>query len=209
MKSSAHAIRNDYRLAARSFSALVGQLTPGDWRRPALGVWDVRDLVGHTSRALLTVEAYVHATATTTSPTLRSAAAYFQASAAALADPAAVADRGRQAGAALGERPADKIAEIVERVLALVDQRHDKALVTTPVGAMTLIGYLPTRIFELAVHSHDLAAAAGVDPPAELDRPTARGLSTAAELAMGRGGAADVLLTLTGRRALPAGWSVI
>ena len=28
------------------------------WEQPALGEWSVRDLVGHTSRALLTVEAY-------------------------------------------------------------------------------------------------------------------------------------------------------
>ena len=34
-------------------SALVGDR----WGRPGLGEWDVRALVGHTSRSLLTVEA--------------------------------------------------------------------------------------------------------------------------------------------------------
>jgi hypothetical protein len=36
-------------------AALVGDR----WDRPGLGVWDVRSLVGHTSRALVTVETYL------------------------------------------------------------------------------------------------------------------------------------------------------
>ena len=36
-------------------AALVGDR----WDRPGLGAWDVRALVGHTSRALLTVETYL------------------------------------------------------------------------------------------------------------------------------------------------------
>src|SRR5213080_4557938 len=36
-------------------AALVGDR----WDRPGLGEWDVRSLVGHTSRSLLTVEAYL------------------------------------------------------------------------------------------------------------------------------------------------------
>jgi hypothetical protein len=209
MESDPDDVRTHYRLAAHSFASLAASVDPGHWTRPALGVWDLRSLVGHASRALLTVEAYVHAAATTDAPTLADAVAYFLASTAALADPVAVADRGRQAGVALGERPADKVAEIVERVLALVDQRADDALVATPVGAMTLAGYLPTRTFELTVHSLDIARAADLDPPPDLGGPIASSLSTAADLAVARGGAGDALLALTGRRALPAGWSVI
>jgi hypothetical protein len=36
-------------------AALVGDR----WNRPGLGEWDLRALVGHTSRSLLTVEAYL------------------------------------------------------------------------------------------------------------------------------------------------------
>jgi len=36
-------------------AAIVGDR----WDRPGLGEWDVRSLVGHTSRALLTVETYL------------------------------------------------------------------------------------------------------------------------------------------------------
>ena len=39
------------------FAALVEELRPHHWTRPGLGVWDVRALVGHTHRALLTLTA--------------------------------------------------------------------------------------------------------------------------------------------------------
>ena len=41
--------------AAEWFSATVGHVDDR-WERVALGEWDVRALVGHTSRSLLTVE---------------------------------------------------------------------------------------------------------------------------------------------------------
>ena len=45
------------------FVTTVGRV--GDrWTRPGLGDWDVRALVGHTSRALLTVEEYAARPAT-------------------------------------------------------------------------------------------------------------------------------------------------
>ena len=80
-------------------TALVGDR----WTQPGLGEWDVRALVGHTSRSLLTVEAYVARPATTAE--IISPADYFRASRAAAAGPA-VAARGRDAGAALGSDPA-------------------------------------------------------------------------------------------------------
>ena len=50
---------------------------------------------------------------------------------------------------------------------------------------MTLVGYLPTRTFELVVHGLDLAAAVGADVPAQLAGPLA-GLSPAGRCAGGR-----------------------
>ena len=40
----------------------------------------------------------------------------------------------------------------------------------TPVGAMTLATYLPTRVFELTVPTLDLAHALGLEPPSGLVR---------------------------------------
>lgn len=200
-------VRRDFRRAADGFAAVVRGIQPGNWERPALGVWNVRDLAGHTSRALLTVESYLDPARTTDRPAVEDARGYLRAAAAALADPAAVAERGRQAGAALGNEPAVAISSIAERVLQLVDSSHDDTVVTTPVGTMTLIGYLPTRTFELVVHGLDLVTATGAAAPAEL--PLAACLHLATELTIDTGHAPEVLLALTGRRPLADGFSVL
>ena len=79
------------------------------WGRPGLGEWDVRALVGHTSRSLLTVEAYLERPAGSVG--IRSAADYVRATRAIAAGPE-VAARGRQAGVALGPDPAAAVAQI-------------------------------------------------------------------------------------------------
>ena len=48
-----------FRRAASGFVEAVSSLGDADWIRPALGAWDVRALVGHTSRALSTVDTYL------------------------------------------------------------------------------------------------------------------------------------------------------
>jgi uncharacterized protein (TIGR03083 family) len=182
-------------------TALVGDR----WNRPGLGEWDVRALVGHTSRSLLTVETYLARPAATVE--VASAADYFRATRAAAADPA-VATRGRDAGAALGTDPAAAVAAIAARVIPLVDAQDDTVLVTTIAGGMRLADYLPTRTFELTVHTADLARA--LDVP--LDVPAtaaAQALQVVAELAVADGLAGPLLLAATGRPALPAGYSVL
>ena len=202
-------VRTLYHQAATGLVGMLPTLREADWSRPALGEWTVRDLVGHASRALLTVESYLDPAQVATRPSIEDAAGYYRAASAALADPAAVAERGRQAGAALGDRPAEALAAITERVLDLVDGSPGDALVSTPVGTMTLVGYLPTRTFELVVHGLDLATAVGADLPAQLAAPVSACVRLAAALAADRGEAVDVLLALTGRRALPEGFSVV
>lgn len=112
--------RNDYRGAVHGFVGLVSSVRESDWSTPALGVWTVQDLVGHTTRAVLTVEAYTDPTRSTEDPALPDSVTYYRAAAAALADPAAVAQRGREAGESLGADPAAAVAAIAGRVLALV-----------------------------------------------------------------------------------------
>ena len=182
-------------------AALVGDR----WDRPGLGEWDVRALVGHTSRSLLTVEMYLARPASTVE--VASASDYFRATRAAAAGPA-VAARGRDAGDALGADPAAGVAEIAGRVLPLVDSRDGTELVTTIAGGMRLEDYLPTRTFELAVHTADLATAIG----APLDVPATaatQALQLIADLAVRDGLAGSLLLAATGRPGLPAGFSVL
>jgi uncharacterized protein (TIGR03083 family) len=182
-------------------AALVGDR----WEAPGLGEWDVRALVGHTSRSLLTVEAYLARPATQVE--VPSALEYYRVTSAVAAGPG-VAERGRAAGAALGEDPAAAVAAIAARVLPLVADRDGSELLTSIAGGMRLADYLPTRTFELAVHTTDLSAALGV--PAEVP-PTAaaQALHLVAELAATSGRAGPLLLAATGRPGLPAGFTVL
>lgn len=201
--------RSTYAVVSYWFVDVV-QHVNGRWDEPGLGQWTVRDLVGHTSRALLTVETYLAAArdAPGTSVDLASAADYVVASRVALADADAVAQRGRQAGAALGDDPAAAVRRIADRVLELVAHEPADAMVATPVGGMLLDAYLPGRVFELAVHGADLAHALGLSmqPP---EPAVASAFELSGHLAARAGSAGEILRALTGRADLPAGFTVL
>jgi uncharacterized protein (TIGR03083 family) len=190
--------------AAREFvrtAALVGDR----WQEPCLGEWDVRALVGHTSRSLLTVEEYLGRPAAAVE--VPSAPAYYAATSAMAAGPG-VAVRGVAAGVALGDEPATAVAGIAARVLPLVEHSDGADLVTTLAGGMRLDDYLPTRTFELAVHTCDLATALGL--PLEVPATAAaQALRLVSELAVSSGQAGPLLLAATGRPVLPPGYSVL
>jgi uncharacterized protein (TIGR03083 family) len=175
------------------------------WTAPGLGEWDVRALVGHTSRSLLTVEQYLSSPAEAVD--LPTAVDYYRATRE-MARGDAVAQRGRDAGTALGDDPPAAVAEIAARVVPLVERQEPRALLTTIAGGMRLADYLPTRTFELAVHTADLAAALDL-PLAVPPTAAAQALRLLADLAVDDGQAGPLLLALTGRRALPAGFSLL
>jgi uncharacterized protein (TIGR03083 family) len=181
-------------------TALVGDR----WNEPGLGEWDVLALVGHTSRSLLTVEMYLARPAAAVE--VASAGDYFRATREMAAGPD-VAARGRDAGTALGPDPAAAVAEIAGRVVPLVDACEGTELVTTIGGGMRLADYLPTRTFELAVHTADLASALGL--PLDVPETAAKqALQVVTDLAVSGGRAGPLLLAATGR-AVPAGFSVL
>jgi hypothetical protein len=190
--------------AAAWFVAVVAQVG-GRWAEPGLGEWDVRDLAGHTSRALLTVETYLRAPAA--SVEVESTVAYYQATRD-IASSADIAQRGRDAGAALGADPAAAVAAIATRVLPLLGATDGSELLTTIAGGMRLSDYLPTRTFELVVHTCDLAAALAmpVEPP---QVAAAEALRLVAGLAVAEGRAGTLLLAATGRASTPTGFSVL
>ena len=190
--------------AAETYADLVATIAPDQWVGPGLGEWDLRALVGHTSRSLVTVETYLGQPAATED--LTSPAAYLAGVAA--VDPASVADRGRAAGKALGDDPAGAVRALVDRVLPLV-AGNDDPLVTTALGGMRLRQYLPTRTFELVVHGLDIARAALLPNPGYSPGLLTAVLELAAAAAVLGGRGPDVLLALTGRTGLPAGFSVV
>lgn len=191
--------------AAGQWFVATAAAVDGRWAEPGLGEWDVRDLVGHTSRSFITVEAYLAKPAAQVD--VESAPLYYTATRAIAAGPG-VAQRGRDAGQALGDDPAAAVAELADRVIPLVRSCAGDELLTTIAGGMRLRDYLPTRTFELVVHTCDLAAALDlpVAPPSAAAR---HALHLVTELALADDRAGDVLLALTGRRSLPAHFFVV
>ena len=203
--------RSEWDESVRAFSAAAGwyvdtaALVGDRWDRPGLGEWDVRSLVGHTSRSLLTVEAYLGVPADTVD--VASSADYYRATSSLSAGPD-VAERGREAGRVLGPDPAGAVSEIAARVVPFVGDRTGDELLTTIVGGMRLADYLPTRTFELVVHTADLARAIDVrtEPPPVA---AAQALRLVSQLAVAGGLAGTLLLAATGRHGLPEGFSVL
>lgn len=202
--------RERYFEAVAYFRAVTSKIRADKWSDPGLGVWNVRDLVGHTSGALRTVQLNL-TDPLPASDIFESAAEYFLAATATPGLMAAVAERGREAGAALGEDPLQTIDELTESVRALLADLPPDTVVPTRFGTLPLDAYFDTKIFELIVHTLDICAAAGItlDPPAE---PLAAALRVTLQLAGRRAATpkgAGLLRALTGRAPLPAGYSVI
>lgn len=192
--------------AAHAVSATVSRIPADAWDGPGLGAWSLRDLVGHTSRSLVTVVDYL--ARPVEHEVVHSAAGYFTTVARSDLDAAAVTERGRQAGRDLGDDPASRFAELVDEAVRVAGGTDPDLVVHTIVGGMRVAAYLPTRTFELCVHGLDVAAATGlaVDLPARaLEEATTVAALTAAQRGLGP----DLLLAMTGRRPLPEGFSVV
>lgn len=199
--------RRTFSDAAECYADLVDRIPGGAWADPGLGEWDLRALVGHTSRSLTTVITYLQRPAP--AEMVPSAVAYYEWVTLQLgADPAGVAERGRQAGVALGQDPARTVRQLVRDTNRALDAVDGDPLIETLAGGMLLTSYLPTRTFELTVHTLDIAAACGlqVTPPA---RALADALQIATAVAAARGDGERLLLALTGRKPLPEGFSVV
>ena len=202
-------IPQNYPAAARAFAGLVRTIPESRWSSPGLGEWDVRALVGHTSRALATVVGYLPMMASRED--VGSPWQYYAEfrTGRFATDPAAIVERGRQAGAALGENPADTVDALVEEVLGRLDVVTGDPLIAVIGGlGIRLSTYLATRTFELAVHSLDIAAATEIVfalPDEVLEETTQLAMRIACTL----GDGAMVLHALTGRRRLPESFSIV
>jgi uncharacterized protein (TIGR03083 family) len=194
--------------AATAFARLVHDIPSSKWDGPGLGEWDLRSLVGHTSRSLITVSTYLQTTAD--GEDLATPQEYYaRVNPSALGmDPAAVLERGRQAGRELGDDPAAAVDGLVEQALRELARAGDPLIQVIGGLGIRLHTYLPTRVFELAVHSLDVARAAGLSFTLPEDAlADAAVLATRVGVALGQG--ETVLSALTGRTALPAGFSVV
>jgi uncharacterized protein (TIGR03083 family) len=194
--------------ATRSFADLVHRIPADRWTGPGLGEWDLRSLVGHASRSLVTVSSYLQTTAERED--VATPAEYYAqiADYMSQAGAEAIVERGRQAGRDLGQDPAAKVDDLVEQVVAELRTAGDPLIAVIGGLGLRLHTYLPTRTFELAVHGLDIARATGLsfDLPAEvLEEATV----LAARIAVLTGRGAELLMASTGRTPLPPSFSVV
>ena len=198
--------REAFKQAAMFLADTVARIPDDRWSVPALGVWDLRELVGHADRAVTALERFVGDIADT--PEIESPADYYVKALAPADINEQVAEGGRRAAAALGDDPVAKVRESAERVTGVLDSLADPLVIRSQAGAIRLEDYLATRVVELLVHTLDIATAAGLsmEPP-----PLAMGmvLNVLSDLAVVKGTAPEVALALTGRRPLPDGFSVL
>lgn len=192
----------DFAAAASDCSRLVALVPRDRLDGPGLGAWTLRELIGHTARAISTVTAYLELPPPA-SVTVHSASEYLEVVLRQRGDDEAILLRGRAAGAALGDDLVGEIEALAVEAASAVAAAGPDRLVAVGGGpdpvAMRLGEYLRTRVFELTVHGLDIADAAGVEwqpAPAHL----LDALHLAAANASARGMGEEALRWLTGRR---------
>jgi uncharacterized protein (TIGR03083 family) len=194
--------------AARAFIDVLGRITDKQWDEPGLGEWTVRSLAGHTARAISTVGEYLKGSPPTT-VTCPDAEAYYAGLHGSSGISAAVAARGVAAGAELGDDPVPRVTTTLDTVLATIAAQPANRIVSVIGGrAIPLAEYLRTRTFELVVHTMDLTRATGIRHSLP-QRAISDAAALAARIASLSGNGDTLLLALTGRIALPEGFSVV
>lgn len=192
---------------ADAFVNLVGAIGDEQWQLPGLGSWTVLSLAGHTARAILTVENYL-SQEEPGDVTIPTAEAYYSSVFQIFTDPTAVAARGIEAGEWLSINPVGQVSSALGRALALIDSQPANRIVSIGGMGILLTQYLRTRVFELVTHTIDLSKATGIAHalPAEA---VADAVALAAAVAVQRGDGEQLLLTLTGRTALPERFTIL
>ena len=153
--------RAAYRQALACFLETAAKVQPEQWDAPALGVWSVRDLVGHVSRSITRVEEF--GTQRAESVDITSAVHHYRRSLRQPSDDERVAQRGREAGQALGDEPLATMNADWARAEPVLDATDEDTIIAYDNGGIRFGDYLETRVFELTVHTLDLANAIGVE----------------------------------------------
>jgi len=208
--------REGYLAAAASFGDLVahiGEAAAQDWNGPGLGEWSLRDLMGHAVSSGLREVVAAFDRQPSSTPVIRSPEAYY--ALAGQVDPAVYAaavasstEDARRTGLALSAGLVTTVHDLVDVASRKVLEASPSAVVVTAAGAMILDEWLPTRIFELAVHGLDIASRTGATFVAS-EEVVGQALVLAARIAVVTGDGPAVLRALTGRAELPRAFSVI
>lgn len=187
----------DAYLAASDFFVRLVAATPRNRHgEPGLGSWSVLELIAHANRAHTTVVDYVEHPVDPRDVS----ADYFT--------EAAIRRRARRSLELLGHDPAGGVAVAAARAQRLIAASEHSTPVGSPIGAMTLAEYLPSRTAELVIHTLDLSRAVGdgSPPPAPAVHEC---LAYFLDLAQLRGHGTELLLALTGRVRLSEDFSLV
>ncbi|MGZ4683698.1 MAG: maleylpyruvate isomerase N-terminal domain-containing protein [Acidimicrobiales bacterium] len=193
-----------FRDASGWYLSTFEAVDPARWGQPGLGEWSVLELAAHASRAYLTIERYLCPSGQID---CNSGAEYFRRAMRASDANQAIAARGRDEVAELGEDPISAVRDRAASAIAAVESASPGAVCVTAVGSLSLADYLGTRVVELTVHTLDMAAAmqqTTAEPPGSAAR-----VSLIVLAAMAATPSSSVLLrALTGRATLPRGFNV-
>ena len=203
---SGQEIRETYLEAGDYFVSVVDSIEIDLFDAPALGEWCVRDLVGHTYRSFTTVLSY--SAVPSNKVDFERPVDYFLRLLSSDVNHGHIAERGRAAGLEIIEDPKMMVRGFAMYVKNKLEELSDDHIMGTLTGGMRLIDYLPTRTFELIIHTMDLTKALGVE-----SRPPRSGMETTllmiGQLALNRGYAQDLILSSTGRDGLARGFTVL
>lgn len=197
------AVRAAFTQAAASFLDTLRNIGPELWDRPgALGDWTTRELTAHTLRAFITIEGYLQAQPTT-DRVMADAGEYY---ATVFADPdlhQGVLTRARQAARQLID-PLGEAEAMAAHTLAVVASTADDEPVNTFAGQIPFSEYLATRTLELGVHTLDLQRSTGQLPHLHADTS-----AIIVSVLTGIASPVPLILALSGRAPLPAGYNVL
>ena len=203
---SGQEIRDTYLEAGDYFVSIVDSIEIDVFDAPALGEWCVRDLVGHTYRSFTTVLSY--SAVPSDKVDFERPVDYFLRLLSSDVNHGHIAERGRAAGLEIIEDPKMMVRGFAMYVKNKLEELSDDHIMGTLTGGMRLIDYLPTRTFELIIHTMDLTKALGAE-----SSPPRRGMETTlqmiGQLALNRGYAQDLILSSTGRDGLARGFTVL
>jgi len=169
----------------------------------ALGNWDVSALIGHSLRAVSAAKSYAFFGDAPIS--IATPEEYYLKAICDLpeneyiARTLAIKERGISAGLSLGNELAAEIKSATDEAVSFLQQANDKDLIKSPFGVMYLETYVPTRTFELALHSLDLARFLEVAPPKVLSEAISTSWDLAGRIAKGHSKSAELLLFFAGR----------
>ena len=205
MPDDLNSAREAFRASVRCFVETLERVPADAWDKPGLGEWSIRELTAHVARMLTLAVEY---TAQPAPVDTESAAAYYLRAMSTPGVNERIAERARESVGLLGADPVAAARAIGEQALAGMDARDAGASAVTPFGTVGITNYLATRVLEVALHTLDIARAAGI-PVALPPDALAFTLRLLADIAVARGDGAELALALSGRAPLPDDYSAL